>query len=800
MKFLSFSYKNFKTKKICDKILEYMPVLYRKYRPKTFSEIVGQEHVVKTLTNAILMGMVSHAYLFYGPRGTGKTTMARLLAKAVNCTRRKSFEPCNQCISCIEISEGRAIDLIEIDAASNRGIDEIRSLREGVGVVPTKSKYKVYVIDECLTGDHLITMSDGKVKKISEIKNGEKVASIELKTGEIIEGKVRNWFKRKTNQIIEIKTPQTFLRCTPTHRLWTFRDNRFSLVQARDLKVDDFLLSPVYLPHIQKNDLTPDQLNLLALIQCDGHISKDAQMIQIEVRKDNEYFQNIVKKGMKGWGILKPPVIKITSRGTTLIRIYSKELKDIFLGLGCPAGKKSTEIDVSDTVFQAPLKSVKSYIDTCFCCEGNIDFNKSLNLYRLNFNSTSEIFVRKLQLLLKKFGISSSILKIPRKDKKYSTVYRLSLSHYNLQIFQQKIGLSLKRKANILAKCSLKKEKQDTIPIEKIIIREQKKIKLSYPLRASLGIYPDIRQHLSRRAVINFIKVGGVPELNKYLQFRYEKIKKIKIQNEEEIVYDFTVENIHTFIANGICSSNCHQLTKEASNALLKTLEEPPRHVIFVLCTTEFSKVLPTITSRCQRFEFRKLNLSQIVRRLEIISKKEKIKIEKEAIELIARTAQGSIRDAESLLDEVMITVPKSKESKIEKERVGEILGIVGIEVVSRLVDLLAKKDEKGALGYLSEIFERGVDIENFAKKLTSYLRDLFLVKINPKIFKEETIFTKEERENLQRQEEYFSEDSLKEMIRIFLDAQNQVRWQDLPQLPLELAVIDSIKQLTTNN
>jgi DNA polymerase III subunit gamma/tau len=125
-------------------------VLYRKYRPQTFGEIIGQEHVVKTLTNAISGGLISHAYLFAGPRGSGKTTMARLLAKALNCQNRKEgeSEPCNKCSSCLEINQGNAMDLIEIDAASNRGIDEIKELKEGVKFVPTKSKYKVFILDE----------------------------------------------------------------------------------------------------------------------------------------------------------------------------------------------------------------------------------------------------------------------------------------------------------------------------------------------------------------------------------------------------------------------------------------------------------------------------------------------------------------------------------------------------------------------------------------------------------------------------------------------------------------------------
>src|SRR5439155_17119563 len=122
--------------------------LYRRYRPQTFSAIVGQEHVTRTLRNAIASGQVGHAYLLAGVRGTGKTSIARLIAKAVNCPNAKDGEPCDRCETCVAIREGRFLDLIEIDAASNRGIDEMRDLRDKVRFAPSQGQYKVYVIDE----------------------------------------------------------------------------------------------------------------------------------------------------------------------------------------------------------------------------------------------------------------------------------------------------------------------------------------------------------------------------------------------------------------------------------------------------------------------------------------------------------------------------------------------------------------------------------------------------------------------------------------------------------------------------
>ncbi|XOA43035.1 MAG: DNA polymerase III subunit gamma/tau [Candidatus Nealsonbacteria bacterium] len=370
-------------------------VLYRKYRPQTFAEFIGQEHIAKTLTNAISKGMISHAYLFSGPRGTGKTTMARLIAKAVNCQNRKEgeFEPCNKCSSCLEIMGGRAIDLLEIDAASHRGIDDIRELKDGIRFSPTKSKYKVFILDEA------------------------------------------------------------------------------------------------------------------------------------------------------------------------------------------------------------------------------------------------------------------------------------------------------------------------------------------------------------------------------------------------------------------------HQLSKDAANALLKTLEEPPAHAIFVLATTEIHKMIPTIISRCQRFDFRKFTLSEIIKKLIIIIKKENIKIEKPALELIALNAGGSIRDAESLLDQVS-TFYKDSEKEIKAEDIKDLLGLVEIELVSKFTDFLSDKKTFKTIEYLNEISGKGLDLDEFAKTLVGYLRKALILKImgeseNPaSSYGYLSGLTKEEIRTLKRQTEKFKQEDLRKIVDIFLQAQNKMKYSSIPQLPLELAIVEITESL----
>ncbi len=369
-------------------------VFYRKYRPKTFAEVIGQEHIVQTLTNALRMGVISHGYLFSGPRGSGKTTLARLFVKSLNCEKRNSStssrqdpEPCNQCTSCLEINQGRAIDLIEIDAASNRGIDQIRELKEGIVFSPTKSKYKIFILDEA------------------------------------------------------------------------------------------------------------------------------------------------------------------------------------------------------------------------------------------------------------------------------------------------------------------------------------------------------------------------------------------------------------------------HQLTKEAANALLKTLEEPPAHAIFILATTELYKMIPTIVSRCQHFDFRRLKLPEIIKRLKMISEKENIKIESAALELIALKSGGSLRDGESILDQAMTFVsdPKQKQAVITVQSVRNLLGVAETLEIHQLSMFLSEKNAAKAIALLNEVFDKGADLQEFAGQIISYLHGCLMYKIGGEDLHDPMAdgLSEEEFQKLKELAGKFPTPDLQKLINLLLEAQNQMKYSPILQLPVELAIAE---------
>jgi len=234
----------------------------------------------------------------------------------------------------------------------------------------------------------------------------------------------------------------------------------------------------------------------------------------------------------------------------------------------------------------------------------------------------------------------------------------------------------------------------------------------------------------------------------------------------------------------------CHQLSKSAFNALLKTLEEPPSHAIFILATTEVHKMLPTIISRCQRFDFRRLQIIEIIKKLEFISKKENIKFEDSALPLIALNARGSFRDAESLLDECISF--SGSANIIKTEDIKKLLGIVEASQISQFVDYLIRKNTKEAIAHLNSMADNGIDLHEFVKTLIFYLRQLLLLKISPDFLNlQNSGLSEKEIEKMKIQTAGLNNKNLQNMLELFIEAANKMKYASIPQLLLELAIID---------
>jgi len=242
-----------------------------------------------------------------------------------------------------------------------------------------------------------------------------------------------------------------------------------------------------------------------------------------------------------------------------------------------------------------------------------------------------------------------------------------------------------------------------------------------------------------------------------------------------------------------------HMLSTGAFNALLKTLEEPPRHVIFILATTEIHKVPETIISRCQRFDFSRLPIQNIIEKLSLIAKEEKIKIEKEALEMIALSAEGGMRDAESLLSQIISLEDKN----ITVSEVKEITGATDRKFVEELARLIIEKNSTSAISRINSLLEEGYDLQVFNKSFINYLRQLMLLKISPELRSHFSFeMTQEQVSRMLEQSKKIELSRIISSINLFLEAHNKILSFMLPQLPLEIAIIKATQTFpeTINN
>lgn len=716
-------------------------VLYRKWRPKTFEEMVGQQHVTRTLRNALRDGRIGHAYLFAGPRGTGKTTAARLLAKAVNCLAETELRPCNECSICVAINEGRLLDLIEIDAASNRGIDEIRDLREKVAFRPTEARYKIYVIDECFQYGELVTLADGSKMPIGQIVEHDlsvEVLSYNEQTGEVEPKPVIRRIKKPPHLPTVCITFDNNRKvvCTINHKFYTPE----GLKHAGELDSGQF----VYANHER---ITQQQLAVVAGAALgDGHIaltgSRMRARLSITQGVDQKEYLNY-KAYLLGDLTAAVPTYQrsegtYSTRGTYRLSTLSRpQIAQLHREL-YDRGKKRISRSYLDRL--TPLSLTLWYLDDgslvthshyYTCKDGTVaNYPVPHSVLSTHGFSLEEAYII-LQWLSEKWGIDGGVSETAKGPVIWLTKRGTERLH---EIIAPYVPPSMAYKL----------------------------------LEAYRGQFDPPTDDGTRMGLAVSI------------------VKEVRRVASPDFVYNIEIADNHNYFVRDILVANCHMLTNEAFNALLKTLEEPPPHVIFVLATTEPHKIPATVLSRCQRFDFHRIPLSSILERLEHIAAAEGLTVEKEALELIARSATGSLRDAESLLDQL----GSSGDEKIEVDQVRAMLGVVPAQVVSRLVEHLVSGEVAAGLEVINRSIDEGIDPRQLARQITEHLRALMVLRVGDG---QELLDVPDE--SLEEMRQQASRLSLKQMVRaikLFNQASLDLRGSLQPQLILELAFVEA--------
>ncbi|HET8908775.1 MAG TPA: DNA polymerase III subunit gamma/tau [Ktedonobacterales bacterium] len=725
--------------------------LYRKWRSQSFSELVGQEGVARTLLNAVRDGRLAHAYLFCGPRGTGKTSVARLLAKAVNCQNPKNGEPCNECISCREITAGHSPDVIEIDAASNTGVDNIRDLRENVNLLGSGGHHKVYVIDECFSYGELVTLADGTKMPIGKLVESQwqgEVLSYNSETQQIEPKRiVRHMKKVPVAPTVKVTFDNNRrIICTINHKFYT-PDGQ---VCAGHLQVGQFV-------YTNRERITRHQRAVIkGAALGDGHIAMtgSAMRARLSIRHGLAQKEYLDYKTQLLGDLVRSParfeagVGTYSKTGTYAVSTLSRpEIAQIHRDLYGTDARKRISREFLDQLDELAL--TLWYLD-----DGSLVTHK----YRY-------------------IKVNGEISTYPATRSTFS-VYGLTAEEASIICawHQERWGI----------------ESRVTVTARGPVIW----LTLAGTSRLHEIIAPYVHPSMDYKLLPAYRGQFQMPaEDEESSGLAVSVVKSIEQVAAPEFVYNIEVADNHNYFVRDILVANCHMLSVSAFNALLKTLEEPPPHVIFVLATTEAHKVLATIVSRCQRFDFRRIRVRDIVAHLLRVAQGEGLQLEPAAAELLARAAQGGMRDALSLLDQAITFCG----NQIDVESTRRMLGLADPAALRTLIEAVADQRTAEGLERIHTLVSSGADLRQLTAQYAEEWRALMLARAGADV---ETIMdrTAEEAQATAALAERFSLEELAACARVFGRNEQPARGLPVPQLALELAFLECVGICSRNH